>query len=101
MPDQASKLHQLCDEQANSGSACLPFLYIPVTPDRDTYQLQPPSLVTNSTPISSTDSRGYKCFGEGNHKDRFDRHAALHLYHSRFLGFAIVALVPSLLPVHS
>lgn len=65
MPDRARDLHQLSDEHSNGGSASLPFHYIPVTFDRNTYQLQLPSFVTNitSTPISSTDSRGYKRFG--------------------------------------
>ena len=46
------------------------------------------SFVTNtaSIPISLTDSRGYKRFGEGNHKDRFNWQAELHLHYLKFPG---------------
>ena len=88
MPDRASDMHQRSDQEATGGSASLPFHYIPVTFDRETYQLQLPSFVTNtvSIPISLTDSRGYKRFGEGNHKDRFNWQAELHLYYLKFPG---------------
>lgn len=101
MPDQASKLHQLCDEQANSGSACLPFLYIPVTPTGTPISYSRPPLSPTAHQSAQQTAEATSALVKATTRTASTGTQRCTCTTAGFQGLASVALVPSLLPVHA
>lgn len=87
-PERATELHSTSDEEPRAGSEAIPFHYMPTTFDMQTYKLQLPAFMYNTagTPITLSDFYGEKCFGRGQHKDRYNRRAEFHLLYCKFPG---------------
>ena len=87
-PERATELHSTSDEEPHAGLEAIPFHYRPTTFDRQTYKLQLPAFMYNTagTPITLSDFYGEKCFGRGQHKDRYNRRAEFHLLYCKFPG---------------